>query len=249
MNRQLLPRAVFTGLVVAAVAAPAAAAGPTLSLPSTAQLVDDATLAEVRGKYLNQQMLIGLRIDLVSTLTSPHGTAGASGSLLMQADGHGGMSVSVDSRSHAQASTGAPAAGNHGLTQGGDTLRIDGIGQVVQIAGDGNRMANVARISFGDLGGGDFNGRSESTATDGAVVARIRFDEGVQLGVQAPGVHLQQRAGVDGLPLLQSGQIASDHVIGSNQLQLRLMTRELPVMQQHRLGIQQALSGLTPLGR
>lgn len=251
MNRQLLPRAAFTGLVVAAVAAQAAAAGPAVKHSTVRpQLVDDATLAQVSGKYLNQQMLIGLRIDLVSTLSAPQGTASATGSLLMQADGLGGMSVRVDSRSQAQAQPAAVSPTSDSVARGADALQVNGIGQVVQIAGDGNRMANLARISFGALDtGGDFNGRTESLASDGALVARIRFDEGVQLGLSAPGVQLQQRVGVDSVPVLQSGQIASDHVTGSNQLQLQLMTRDLPVTQQHRLGIQQALSGLAPIGR
>lgn len=253
MNRHTLPRALFTALV-----AGAAAAQPAVALPPLrAELVDELTLSQVSGKYFGSNMLVGLRVDVTSTLHTPQqGSASATASLSIQRVGNG-FDVLVDSRS--AASAGAPNAppGDHLAAHGADGLQVNGIGQVSQIAGDGNRMSNVTTIRFlPDAGfnsdASHFNGQTSSTASAGAMTAHVTFlDGGVRLGLGGPGATLAQqfRAGGGNGQILQMGQIAGNGVIGNNQLQLQVLTSAMSTQVQHQLGIQQALAGLSALGR
>ena len=254
MNRHTLPRALFSALV-----AGAAAAQPAVALPPlNADLVDELTLSQISGKYYGANMLVGLRIDVTSTLhTAQQGTATASGSLSIRRSGNG-FEVSIDSRTGAVAGTGvAPATGGGDTAQatGGEAIQVNGIGQVTQIAGDGNRMANVTTIRFqpeasANTGASGFNGLASSHASDGAVTAHVTFlDGGMQLGVSAPGTTLAQQFRLGGGGIMQLGQIAGNGVAGSNQLQLELATSAMSADLQRQLGVQQALSGLTGLGR
>lgn len=249
MNRNTLPRALFMALVAVA-AAPAVAALP----PVHVEVVDDATLGTLNGKYFGANLLVGLRIDLVSSLSTAHGgTANATGSLQVVRVGND-FDVRVDSRSSATEGT-AAAALPHGNAVGAQGLQVDGIGQVSQIAGDGNRMTNLTTISFtpAAVGGtGQFNGLASSSASAGGMTAQITFlDHGLQLALTGPGAALTQQlhsTGANG-GVLQSGQIAGDGMVGFNQLQLQLMTSPMSNGEMHQLGVRQALAGLDGLGR
>lgn len=252
MRRHTLPRALFSVLVTGAAAAQTAVALP----PVKAEVVDEATMAGISGKYYGANMLVGLRIDVVSTLHNPgHGTAQANGSLVIQRNGNG-FDVAVDTRASAE----SVAAGElpTGAATGGESLQINGIGQISQIAGDGNRMSNVTSISFSPdsltTGDGGFNGSLSSTAGAGAMAAQITFlDGGMQLDLTGPGSILGQSFspganGVDGR-ILQVGQIAGNGITGSNQIHLQLMTSLMPSLWQQSLGTLQALAGLRGLSR
>lgn len=255
MHRKTLPCAVLMALVAAAAAQPAAALPPL-----RAEVVDDATLGAVSGKFYGANLLVGLRIDLVSTLSSAQSgsNASAGGSLLVRNTGQG-FEVQVDSRSSANVGSTPPALGAPpGLATGAEGLQIGGIGQVSQIAGDGNRLDNLTTIRFvpeSTVNAADtahFNGQTTSQASAGPMTAHITFTGGgVQLGLTGAGASLAQQlqtAGGSG-QLLQLGQIAGNGMVGRNQLQLQLLTREMTTQTLHQLGVQQALAGLGGLGR
>lgn len=234
--------------LAAAVALPVQAATPVRPQP-----VDDATLAGVTGKYYGASMLVGLRVDIVSTLQSPSGSASATGSLTVQRNGQG-FDVQVDTHAHALAGGDATASGAG--ARGGETVQIDGIAQVTQIAGDRNRMGNLTSISFAPSVTplGTPNGAMDSVAQDGAVSARVTFaGGGAELAITAPGALLAQRfdPGVAGgsARIAQLGQIAANDVTGSNQLHLQLATQAMSAQLLRQLGVQQALSGMLQLGR
>lgn len=251
MNRYTLPRALFMALVAVAVA-PAAAALPPLRV----EIVDDATLGTLSGKFFGANLLVGLRIDLVSSLSTPqNGSASATGSLYVTRAGNG-FDVQVDSRSSATAGA-APALANPlASATGAEGLQINGIGQVSQVAGDGNRMTNLTTISFvpasavGAAAATQFNGQTHSSASAGAMTARVTFlAGGLQLALTGAGAALAQQLHTTGAngQVLQTGQIAGNGMVGSNQLQLQLMTSPMSAQEMHRLGVEQALSGLNGL--
>ena len=217
--------------------------------PLRAELVDDATLATQRGKYYGANLLVGLRIDLVSTLAGPGGSASAAGSLYVRRVGNG-YEVYVDSRALATAG-GATLPGGE-LASGGETIVVDGIGQVAQIAGDDNRMTNLTRISIvpaGSVDASGFNGQGASAAADGGMSARITFlDGGIQLGLSGTGAGLTQQLR-DGGGLMQVGQLAGNGIVGSNQLQLQVLGAAMPRALLNQFGIQQALAGMAGVGR
>ena len=184
MDNRQLPLALFVALVVAAVPAQAGAALPPSSIAEVvaggthADEIDDATLAGMTGRYLGNDMLVGLRVELVSTWQAADGRqATASGTLQIERNDNGGFQVAIDSRS--DASGGVGGAGN-AAASGAESLDVRGIGQVVQIAGDGNRMANLATISVRpqSSAGGQFNGATGSSARSGDVTARVSFTGG-----------------------------------------------------------------------
>lgn len=253
MNRHTLPRALFAVLVAGVAAAQSAAALP----PLRAAPVDELTLSQVSGKYFGANMLVGLRLEVTSTLHTAQGSANATGSLSIQRVGNGFV-VLVDSRSAAVAdiSTAAGSGGNHASATGADGLQVNGIGQISQIAGDDNRLANVTTIRFlpptaaGSADAATYNGQTSSAAAAGPMTARITFlDGGMQLGLWGPGATLAQQFRAGGGQVLQMGQIAGNGVVGNNQLQLQLLTSAMSTQVQHQLGIQQALAGLGGLGR
>jgi hypothetical protein len=249
MKTLRFPRMLFLGLAAMTAAAPVAALPPL-----HADLVDDAMLASMRGKYFGANLLVGLRIDLISTLGTQAGSAGAAGSLVIRRVGNG-FEVYVDSHSFASDSGVLPATGDTDIATGGQTLQINGIGQVTQVAGDGNHMNNLTLIRFVpdtafDISG--FNGQTGSDASAGAMTAHISFvGGGVQLGLTGPGANLSQqfRNGNGSGQLFQLGQLAGNGMFGSNQLQLQLFGTAMSASMLNQLGVQQALAGLSGVGR
>jgi hypothetical protein len=250
MKNRFLPRGILVGLVAVAGAGPALALPPSSPRPVHVEVVDDATLDGQTGKFYGADMLVGVRIQLVSTLTTAQGaSASATGTLFVQRNAAGGFDVQVDSQALANAGGAAPASTN--VASGGEQIRVDGIGQVTQIAGDGNRMANIALVQLGTAPASPsgFNGQSGAQASAGGVQAQVSFaGGGVQLGLVAPGANIRQDVtpGASGR-IMQVGQIAGDGVTASNALQLQMMTTAMPVSSMQQLGIQQALSAVSGL--
>ncbi|MBW8808856.1 MAG: hypothetical protein JF591_08460 [Lysobacter sp.] len=219
----------------------------------TAYIVDDATLATISGKYFGAQMLVGLRVDLVSSLDTPQqGSAFASGALLVERRG-GGFEVQVDARSGADAGNATLAAGAAGANaSGAESVQVRGIGQIAQIAGDGNRLRNLTSIAFVDRAdAAGFNGQSHSQASAGAMSARVTFlDGGARIAVDGPGASLQQRldAGAVG-GIAQLGRIAGNGVDASSRMQLQIVTSAITPELSRQLGLQQALDSLRAVPR
>lgn len=244
---------VFMALVAVAVAMPAAALPPSsVPPPVRVELVDDATLAGMTGKFYGADMLTGVRIDIVSTLANAQGgSAVASGSLYVRRT-TGGFEVLVDSRADATAGSGAGSA-TGGTATGGEHIRVNGIGQVTQIAGDGNRLGNFAVIRLGTdpAAPTDFNGQAGAYAGAGGLTARVSFEGGgVRVGLGDIGATIRQEVIPDGAGrILQMGQIAGNGFTANNSLQLQMMTTAMPTLSMQQLGIQQALAAISGLRR
>jgi hypothetical protein len=250
VNRHTLPRALFTALVAGAAAAQSAAALP----PVRVEVVDDTALAGINGRYHGANMLVGLRIDVVSSVHAPgQAQAQASGSLLVRRTGSG-YDVAVDTRAQAEAGTGTPLA--TGIASGGESLQVAGIGQITQIAGNGNSLSNLTTIRFvSDVGAANgFNGAASSAASSGAVSAQIEFGNGgMRLDLQVPGALLGQHVDTNAAHaaggLMQIGQLTGNGILAHNQLHLQIATELMPSLWQQQFGVQQALSGLQGLSR
>lgn len=255
MNNRQLPLALFVTLVVAAAPVSAGAALPPIADAAVVDgvPVDDTTLATVTGKYLGNDMLVGLRVDLVSHLQGPDGSRASAGGTLQVERTATGFNVQIDG--HSSASAGDPAMGvaTNASAVGGDGLNVNGVGQVVQIAGDGNRMANLATISFRPMAtaGGDFNGVAHSSHSAGATTAVVSFSGGgVQVGVNGPGGFVGQSLNAGGGGgIAQAARIAGNDQVGGNWMHLQMLTTGLPAHALQQMGVQQALAGLQQLPR
>lgn len=252
MKAQRLPL-VFMALVAVAAATPAAALPPSSTLPPVrVELVDDATLAGMTGKFYGANMLTGVRVDLVSTLANAQGgTATARGSLYVRRTATG-FEVQVDSRADATAGTG-PTAPTGNVATGGQNISVQGIGQITQIAGDGNRMGNLAVIRIGSTPTAptDFNGQTRAQAGAGDLTARVSFvGGGMQLGLGDIGATIRQEVmpGEAG-HVMQMGRIAGNGFTASNTLQMQMTTAAMPTLSMQQLGIQQALAAISGLRR
>lgn len=257
MNTRTLPLALFGTLVGMAASAHAEAAQPspaTKPEPVRVEVVDEDTLSRINGKFYGADMLVGLRIELLSNWRTAEGSLSAAGTLEIQRNANGGFTVQVDTRSAAQGTGGAGNGLPNASASGGDQVSVNGVGQVVQIAGDGNQFGNLTSISFAPRdasGGGSFNGQTSSNASHGNLVANVSFEGGgAQLGLSGPSGGLNQSviSGADG-GLMQSVRVAGQDQIGSNTMQLQLQTATMPALTQQQLGIYEAMAGLRQLPR
>ena len=239
-------------LAGAALSAPAQDPASLWTAPVDSRVVDDATLDATRGRFYGADMLVGVRIDLVSSLsTAQGGQAQGQGSLYLVRNAAGGFDVHLDTRSSASANGGGAAGA--ALATGGDGLAVDGIGQVTQIAGDGNRLGNLAVIRVVDTLAGPegFNGQAGSDAQAGTLQARVSFaGGGLQVGVVAPGAAIGQRVGASAAgrgEVMQFGRIAGDGFTGFNGLDMQILAAPLPAAALQDLGVRQALSATSGL--
>ncbi len=256
MNTRTLPLALFGTLVGMAASAQAEAAQPSVApaiKPVRVEVVDEDTLSRISGKFYGADMLVGLRIELLSNWRTAEGNLSAAGTLQIQRNSNGSFSVQVDTRSDAQASGGAGSGLSNGSAVGGDQVSVNGVGQVVQIAGDGNKFANLTAISFTphSTAGGNFNGQTSSSSTNGSMIASVSFEGGgARLGLSAPSGMLSQSvvSGANG-GIMQAARVAGQDQLGSNTMQLQMQTAAMPALQQQQMGVYQALAGLSQLPR
>ncbi|MCL1636015.1 hypothetical protein M2650_15430 [Luteimonas sp. SX5] len=255
MNTRTLPLALFGTLVGMAASAHAEAAQPSQApqiKPVRVEVVDEDTLSRISGKFYGADMLVGLRIELLSNWRTAEGNMSAAGTLQIQRNSAGGFDVQVDTRSNAQAGGGAGSGLSNGSAVGGDQISVNGVGQVVQVAGDGNKFANLTAISFAPhAGGGNFNGQTSSTSSAGGMIASVSFEGGgARLGLTAPSGMLSQSvvSGANG-GIMQAARVAGQDQVGSNTMQLQMQTASMPALQQQQMGVYQALAGLSQLPR
>ncbi|AXA84989.1 hypothetical protein DCD74_10130 [Lysobacter oculi] len=221
----------------------------------SAETVDDAELAGVTGKYYGANMLVGVRVDLVSHWRGTDGTdLSASAAVQIQRDGNGGYQVSIDTHSQASAGSGAVAGNPGGATASGQTLQVAGISQLSQIAGDDNRVGNLATIGVVSKlpGVSGFNGQSSTTTTQGAYQAQVSFvGGGLQMGLLGPDSQVTQRLGANGPDggISQAARIAGNGQIAQNQMAMQVQVAPMSQALQQQLGVQQALSSLLALRR
>ena len=251
-------RMMMAALVIGS--APAAAFAHETRMPDSfggmaADTVDDAELAGVTGKYYGANMLVGVRVDLVSHWRGADGTdLSASAAVQIQRDGNGGYQVSIDTHSQASTGSGALAGNPGGATASGQTLQVAGISQLSQIAGDDNRVANLATIGVVSKlpGVAGFNGQASTTTTQGAYQAQVSFvGGGLQMGLLGPDSQVTQQLGANGADggISQVARIAGNGQIAQNQMAMQVQVAPMSQALQQQLGVQQALSSLLALRR
>lgn len=259
MKTTIHNRAMLAALVIGGAPVAAFAAGPT-RLPETfggmaAETVGDSELAGIRGKYYGANMLVGVRVELVSQWRGPDGSGlSATASVQIQRDPAGGYQVSIDTRTGASAGSGAVATNPGGATVAGQTLQVAGISQLSQIAGDDNRVGNLASIGVVSRlpGAGSFNGQTGSTSTQGAYQAQVSFvGGGLQMGLLGPDSQVLQTLGGTGGDggISQVARIAGNGQSANNQLAMQVQVAPMSQALQQQLGVQQALASLLALRR
>lgn len=214
--------------------------------------VSDAELGKIRGKYFGANMLVGVRVDLVSNWRAPSGAAMQGvASVQMQRDSSGAMQVAIHTLASATGATdgSTPAVPTTRTAQGAEGVGGNGLTQVTQLAGDHNAAANLAQIDFtptlGDAAG--FNGNRYAAAAQGGYSTEVQFSRaGISMALQGPNGSAIQRIG-EGSGVTQAARVAGDSQAANNSLSLQIKTAGVSEDLQRQWGVQNALSGLRGL--
>ena len=244
--RWLLPMTLVVG------GTPAWSAAPIQ--PVMVELVDDGELAAARGKYLGQFVVTGFMVEMATQWLNHEAVATASARLTAAGLDHAGRpDVSVNTSAHVTASNQASSAP---APTGVPALQISGLGQVSQIAGDGNSMANVTTIAFQReaLPGPGSSGAATSDAAAAgyrahAAIAGNTLVIGVATpsGVATQAIHSRGASGAGNL--MQTAQIVGHQQQVVNQMSVQLQIRSMSASQLSQIGIAQALEAVSMMRR
>ncbi|RQR54363.1 peptidase C39 [Burkholderia sp. Bp9126] len=225
-------------------------------LPAPAmQLVDDDVLAHQTGKYAGASMISGFVVNLLSQWQLPNGAlAIAQGTLTAATNAANQLDAHVTTLAKVVDGHGGPSGANpHAIATGGQSVSVNGISQVTQVAGNNNAGSNAAVIDFNAqhpapaaLPGSTSNSSAFATNASGTVKAGVSFgSNGVSLVLQTPaGLATQsinpaanQQAG----SIAQLLQVAGNRQVVSNQLQILLQTQQMSPATLRQMGVLQAL--------
>ncbi|MFT4069942.1 peptidase C39 [Paraburkholderia sp.] len=257
--------AVACGASGAAHASDGAASPPTLELsvphePAgaalTVQVVGDDVLAAQTGKYAGAPMISGFVLNVISQWRLPNGVnALAQGTLSAARNPAGQMTSSVSTS--ASVTGGSHGHGGHpgdwganpnAYANGGQSVSVNGVSQITQVAGDRNSGTNSALIDFSNsamtptpTAPANTPAAMASNST-GSVKAGISFGgNGVSVALQTPAGLATQTIAPSSGQIAQLLQIAGNNQQVANALQLHLQTQQMPAAMLRQLGVLQAL--------
>ncbi|KGR92893.1 hypothetical protein X942_660 [Burkholderia pseudomallei MSHR5596] len=228
------------------------------------QPLDDEVLARQTGKYADASMISGFTLNLLSQWQLPNGAlAVAQGALAVRTNATNQLTAQTMTLAKVVNADGAgwqsSGANPSALVVGGQTVSINGISQVTQVAGNGNSGGNTALVDFNAsnavpamLPGATSSSTAYASNAAGTVKAEIAFaNSGASLVLRTPAGVASQTITPAGA--LQSGsiaqllQIAGNGQLASNRLQLQLQTQLMSPALIRQTGILQALqNGVIP---
>jgi len=240
-----------------------AAPRESAAAPLKVQLVGDDVLATQTGKYAGATMITGFVLNVISQWHLPNGVnALAEGSLSAARDRTGQMTSSVSTS--ASVSGGSHGHGGHlgnrgnggnpgdwganpnASVSGAQSISVNGVSQITQVAGDRNTGNNSALIDFSNSamtqGGPATAPSATATNSTGSVKAGISFgSNGVTVALQTPAGLATQTIAPGSGQIAQLLQIAGNNQQVANALQLHLQTQQMSAAMLRQLGVLQAL--------
>ncbi len=246
-----------------------AGAGLDDSLPfgsgAAVEAADDALLDELRGRWSGPNGVVGIGIDLRSIWDTGTGSTLSAG-ISLQAD-HDAIarrtpivtsSASVTDGSTVRGSGGG--AGDRRVVGDDPTVRVAGLGQLVQLAGGRNRASNELDIGFVAQAGGTSgstpigaaDASSLATGRDGSTASASTAGGAFVIDLVVPGTgRVTQRLGaIDEAPgIKQSIRIAGDDQAIRNIATLRLTLAPLGQRAMIDGAVLRALSSMSGLRR
>ncbi|WP_109478031.1 peptidase C39 [Paraburkholderia sp. C35] len=239
------------GLATSAHAADASAPRDVAPVAIQWQSVGDDVLAQQTGKGAGGQMISGFVLNVLSQWQLPNGAnALAQGTLSVATNAANALTASVSTLASVTDGRGNTGANPGAQVNGGQSISVNGVSQITQVAGDRNAGFNTATIDFNNnpqLLTGGTNAQSASASNGaGNIKAGISFGNGgVTIALQTPaGLASQtiapsnaQQAGA----IAQLLQIAGNNQQVANQLQLSLQTAPMSSGMLRQAGVLQAL--------
>jgi hypothetical protein len=200
-----------------------------------AQPINELQLAGVAGKYTIAGDVVGMNLTMASSWQAANGqNLEGKATLSIALPGSGAAQITVGT--HASASdpqnTATGSIMPSGTVSAGAGLQgIEGVSQVIQIAGDGNGAVNRAQVNVttAPIGTTPGNGQTNASwqAANGAQASAAIGANGVSLQLTMPGAGtVRQQINAASLGSIQQNiQFVGDRQQVMNQLQLQLQIR------------------------
>src|SRR5437762_11306589 len=122
-------------------------ASDVMALPAMAELVTDAEMAGVRGKYMGASLVSGFVVEMVSRWQNDTAIATASARVAAAnlSASNAVAQATASLSAHVLSLAPGNVQGNGGTAS--SAVQVAGVGQIAQIAGDGNAASNVSTIT------------------------------------------------------------------------------------------------------
>ncbi|MFP3568909.1 peptidase C39 [Paraburkholderia sp. SIMBA_030] len=212
------------------------------------QMVDDEVLANQTGKYAGGTMISGFVLNVISQWQLPNGAnALAQGTLAAVQSAAGQLVGTVNTLARVNdGGFGNAGANPNAQANGGQSISVNGVSQVTQVAGDRNIGANSALVDFNNNAVSPTSAANAPSAaasnSTGSIKAGISFgSSGVSVVLQTPAGLATQTITPGNGQIAQLLQIAGNNQQVANQLQLHLQTQQMSAAMIRQLGVLQAL--------
>lgn len=245
--------------VAMAAAAPARAATADDDLTdivgarTMAELVADDELAGVRGKYLGASLVSGFMVEMVSRWQNDSAVATATARVAAAnlAAGAAVAQASASLSARVQSLGGGTVQGNGGVAS--SAVQAAGVGQVTQIAGDGNSVSNVSAITTQTAPiavpavGGNGTAPQYAQANGMTATAAVTPGGGVSVAIQSAAGSALQNA--QGGGLMQTARITGDAQQVLNLTNITLQVQQPTSRQLTQTSMRDALAAIASMRR
>lgn len=232
-----------------------------LGVLAFAEEVSDDVLAGQRGRFVGQGRIVRFGIEMASTWLTAGGqlfSAGATLSVgLQQAQPQVRFAprltvIEPDAPRFAPGTSLVPSSAR--VSGGAGLANLSGVAQSIQVAGDGNAIANDAGVTVSTaappVAGGSGPTQVTQTTASGATVSAGLTGGGMTVGIRLPGVgetlqRIRGATGAGGAGVVQMVQTSGDLQRIQNHLNLSVQTD--PSGSLRNLALQQSLSTMLGL--
>ena len=231
-------------------------ASDVMASPAMAELVSDAEMAGVRGKYLGASLVSGFVVEMVSRWQNDTAIATATARVAAAnlATSNAVAQATASLSAHVQSLAPGNVQGNGGTAS--SAVQVAGVGQVAQIAGDGNSASNVSTIATQTTPiaaapttnvAGNNPAAQVAHANGITASATAAPGGGVSLAIQSAAGSATQNA--QGGSLMQTARITGDAQQVLNLTNITLQVQQLTIRQLTQTSMRDALAAIATMRR
>ena len=221
-----------------------------------AETVTDAQLADVAGKFTVAGDVVGMQLIMLSSWQAANGQkleGAATVAIGLPGDGRPGhISTQANATGTSAPELAGPANRYNTVTGSAALANMNGMSQVIQVAGNGNDASNRAAIEVTSANlivptGGNSSSAAEYKATDGSLAQVDIANNSVSIQLKMPNGSgtAQQNANVaNNGSIHQAIQIAASNQYAVNQMLLQIQVRPTTNFGLAEQGLSHALSTL-----
>ncbi|WP_454727541.1 MULTISPECIES: hypothetical protein [Cupriavidus] len=228
-------------------------AAEVVGAPALAELVPDDELAGVRGKYLGASLVSGFMVEMVSRWQNDSAVATATARVAAAnlAAGAAAAQASASLSARVQSLGGGTVQGNGGVAS--SAVQAAGVGQVTQIAGDGNSVRNVSTIATqtapitAQAAGGNGTAPQVAQANGMTATATAGPGGGISVAIQSAAGSAIQNA--QGGGLMQTARVTGDAQQVLNLTRITLQVQQLTNRQLTQTSMRDALAAIASMRR